>query len=106
MNKPMDYVALGQRIRAQRKLNRFTQEYLSEKAGISLSFLGHIERGTRKASIETLVSIANALRVSPDLLLQDSLREDLVGGPISGYPQKRQQMVREIINVISAVDPD
>ena len=102
----MDYVALGKRIRTQRKLLRMTQEYLSEQAGISLSFLGHIERGTRKASIETLVAIANALRVSPDLLLQDSLRTDLVGGFPTEISSSKQQMLREIVNVINSYDDD
>lgn len=69
----MDYVSLGQRIRAERKSRRLTQEALAEAVGISLSFLGHIERGSRKASVETLVGISNALGVSMDSLLQDSL---------------------------------
>ena len=41
---------------------------------------GHIERGTRKASLETMVSIANALGVSADTLLQDSL--DIMTRPV------------------------
>lgn len=69
----MDYVALGKRIRSERKVRKHTQEELSEMVGISLSFLGHIERGSRKASIETLIRIANTLNISIDYLLQDSL---------------------------------
>ncbi len=69
----LDYVKLGKRVRQQRKLAELTQEQLAERAGISLPFLGHIERGTRKASLDTLVRLANALEVSADLLLQDSL---------------------------------
>ena len=69
----MDYVRMGQRIRKQRKLMGLTQKAAAEKSGISLPFYGHIERGSRKASLETLVSIANALGVSMDAILQDSL---------------------------------
>ncbi len=69
----MDYTGLGKRIRKERKAQHLTQEALAEKVGISLSFLGHIERGSRKASIETLVGIANTLGVSLDGLLSDSL---------------------------------
>ena len=72
----INYAKLGERIRKQRKLANLTQEALSEKVGISLPFLGHIERGTRKASLDTLVRIANALNVSTDLLLQDSLTSE------------------------------
>ena len=38
-------------------------------ADISLSFLGHIERGTRKLSVETLCRLAKALHCSFDALL-------------------------------------
>ena len=77
----MDYLRLGQRIRRQRKLIGLTQKEVAERAGISLPFYGHIERGTRKASLETVVGIANALNVSTDLLLQDSL--DIMTRPLS-----------------------
>ena len=60
----MDYLRLGQRIRRQRKLMGLTQKEVAERAGISLPFYGHIERGTRKASLETTVDIANALGYS------------------------------------------
>lgn len=63
------YVAIGKRIRRLRKKQGFTQEKLAEAAEISLSFLGHIERGTRKLSVETLYNIAAALHCSADELL-------------------------------------
>lgn len=63
------YVAIGRRIQAYRKINQLTQQELAEKASISLSFLGHIERGTRKLSVESLYKLANALDCSVDSLL-------------------------------------
>ena len=60
---PVDYVIIGSRVRRRRKELGLTQEQLSEMAAISTPFLGHIERGTRKASIETLVRIGEALDV-------------------------------------------
>ena len=69
----MLYQGLGKRIRQQRNLAQMTQEKLAEQAGISLSFLGHIERGTRVASLETLVAICNTLNVTPEYLLSASL---------------------------------
>ena len=95
----MDYVALGMRIRKQRKLMQMTQDQLSEKAGISLSFLGHIERGSRKSSLETLVSLANALEVSADYLLQDSLKiVDSVAK--SQYSSSVQSLLRELTSAL------
>jgi len=95
----MLYQGLGKRIRQQRTLARMTQEKLAEEAGISLSFLGHIERGTRKASLDTLVKICNALKVSPQLLLQDSLEDDLLGADIQ-ISDSHRQLLREISNHI------
>ena len=72
----MNYVDLGKKIRQVRRQKSMTQEQLAEKAGISASFLGHIERGTRIASLETLIELCNTLQVSPDYLLSASLNAD------------------------------
>ncbi|MBQ3079950.1 MAG: helix-turn-helix transcriptional regulator [Clostridia bacterium] len=95
----MNYNALGRRIRIQRRAAKMTQEQLAEKSGISLSYIGHIERGTRKASLETLVSIANALNTSPSLLLQDSLIMDISDPAASPTPRQRN-LINEISRVI------
>ena len=69
----MNYRDLGARIRSVRRQMGLTQEQLAEQVGISASFLGHIERGTRVASLETFVSLCNALKAWPDELLKESL---------------------------------
>lgn len=69
----MDYIAFGQRIRRIRKEKSLTQEALAEQVGISASFLGHIERGSRIASLETLMQLCRALAVSPNDLLGEPL---------------------------------
>jgi transcriptional regulator with XRE-family HTH domain len=70
----MNYKKLGERIRRERVSLGITQEVLSEKAGISVSFLGQLERGERKPSLETVVNIANSLGVTVDFLLADSYK--------------------------------
>jgi transcriptional regulator with XRE-family HTH domain len=40
-----------------------TQEELAEKADISANFLGHIERGTKRATLNTLNKIADVLQI-------------------------------------------
>ena len=69
----MDYKDLGNRVRTVRRQQSLTQEQLAEKVGISPSFLGHIERGTRVASLDTLVALCNTLNVTPEYLLSASL---------------------------------
>lgn len=71
------YVEIGRRIRRLRKRRRWTQAELAERTDISTSFLGHIERGSRKLSVETLNRIALALNCSADALLGTGLEAQL-----------------------------
>lgn len=73
----MNYAAFGEALRTHRKRQHLTQEEVAEKADISASFLGHLERGTRVASIDTLLSLCNALAVTPN----DLLACDLTASP-------------------------
>jgi len=69
----VDYKRLGERIAQTRKAQKLSQEKLAEFADITATNLSHIERGKIKTSIETLVAIANALNVTANDLLCDSL---------------------------------
>lgn len=73
----VDYTALGKKIKECRLSQGLTQEQLAEKCELSASFLGHIERGTRKLSVETLCCIADMLNVSLDFLLSESVHTHL-----------------------------
>ena len=67
--KELDYSQIGKRIRQVRKIKDWSQDELAKKCGISMSFLGHIERGTSILSLETFVSICSALDAGADELL-------------------------------------
>ena len=67
--KELDYGKIGMRIRQLRKVKGWSQEELAKSCGISMSFLGHIEWGTRIMSLETFVSICSALDAAADELL-------------------------------------
>lgn len=81
----MDYGAMGARVRQWRKKRGMTQEQLAERAGVSPSYLGHIERGTRIASINTIVELCTALDVTPN---------DLLG--IKGMMEEREEAKRMV----------
>lgn len=72
----MDYKLLGKRIRARRKELHLTQTEAAEKLGVSTAYIGHMERGTRSPSIETLIAIINGFNISPAYLLQDYVKTD------------------------------
>ena len=74
----MDYKDFGGRIRKLRNQLGWTQEALAERVNVCTSYMGHIERGTRKASLETLVAIANSLDISLDYLMAGSLQRNPV----------------------------
>jgi transcriptional regulator with XRE-family HTH domain len=69
---------VGRRIRQLRmsRSARMTQEDLSERARISVSFLSMIERGERSPHLETLAAIAEGLEVRiADLFLDEDTRD-------------------------------
>ncbi len=68
----MELLSLGNRIRTERQRRGITQEKLAEKVDISTNFMSLIENG-RNMSVETLVKIADALGVTVDYLLSDTL---------------------------------
>lgn len=71
----INYQAIGMRIRRLRKEKKWTQEKLAEMSNQEPSNISHIERGATKLSLPTIVNIANALGVTVDHLLFDSLVE-------------------------------
>lgn len=69
----LDYAAIGQRIRLFRIKRGWKQSDLAEKSGVEPSNISHIESAATKLSLPTLVSIANALEVSLDEIVYNSL---------------------------------
>ncbi|MCL2810907.1 MAG: helix-turn-helix domain-containing protein [Clostridia bacterium] len=98
----MDYVELGKRIRVERTMRKWTQARLANEVSLSVSFLGHVERGTRKASMETVVGIANALQVSLESLLADSLLPLPQTTPYDPLNLRQRKALRQIVEHLSA----
>ena len=65
----MDYIEMGKKIRYKRRCMDITQKQLADSLGLSYAFIGHIERGTRTMSLETLAAICKVLQLSSDDLL-------------------------------------
>ena len=64
-----DLLLLGERLRIKRSQLSFTQEYVSDKIGISLRFYQMIERGEKSMSLDTLIQLGKLLNISIDYLL-------------------------------------
>ncbi len=67
--RELDYNKIGQRIRQARKAKGWSQGELAGQCGISMSFMGHIERGTRIMSMDTFAAVCEALGAKADELL-------------------------------------
>lgn len=65
----VDYTYLGSNIRKKRFYLNMTQEALANLIGVSVSFIGHIERGSRIAGVETLARLSIALSEPLDSLV-------------------------------------
>lgn len=72
--KPQDRLRqqLGRHIRLARTHRNWTLKELSEASGVSVSQLSSIERGAHLPSLESLLSIADALDAKPSAWLIDS----------------------------------
>lgn len=57
------YKKLGKKIYNLRREKKLSREKFAELAGINDYYLGEIERGEKKASLDTLFKIANILEL-------------------------------------------
>ena len=75
---------------------------LAEKCNLSVSFLGHIERGSRKMSLETLVTVCEVLNLSADYLLQDELpgSDAVIGNIIASVKKQGSYQYDRYVTII------
>lgn len=65
VEKHLDLVTLGTRIRELRKAAELTQEELASRAGLSANYIGETERGERNPGALALFKIARGLGIEP-----------------------------------------
>ncbi len=71
MAKPDIYKVLGETIRVRRKQLHFSQEELAERAEFHPNYIGEVERGEKKVTLEGIARIAQALGVSISELVRE-----------------------------------
>ena len=72
----MDYVAVGRRIRAQRKKLSLSQEELAEMVNISTVHMSHIETGRSFPKADLIEKFAEALNVEYTKLFKTEHLQD------------------------------
>ena len=102
--KIIDYKAMGKRIRIKRLQMGLTQEQLAEKADISTSHVGEVERGTSICSLKVLVSIANVLELNLDTLVKgvdDKNANTAFSEILDSLPDNNKELYIEICEKIA-----
>jgi XRE family transcriptional regulator, regulator of sulfur utilization len=62
---------LGENIRTHRRTAGWSQEKLAEKSDLHHNYIGDIERGEENVSVDALMRIATALKVTLSALVRD-----------------------------------
>lgn len=74
----MEPETIGRNIKKYRIEKKLRQEDLAEKTDLSSNYIGMVERGEKTPSLETFISILNALEISADMVLADVLKQGYV----------------------------
>lgn len=103
------YTLIGKRIKEERQRLSLTQEELAAKAHIGTKFVGSIERGVTKPSLDTFIKIAKALNISCDSLITKEIKKKTgyktsVSKPleylVSEFPDNKQDQLLKVFKDI------
>jgi len=92
-------VELSNKLRALRKKNNYTQEYLSRQLGVTKSVISAYEKGIRMPSYDILVHIAEIFNVSTDYLLGLE-KKNIVD--LSGLTEREIDAVKTLVDAMKS----
>ena len=106
MKMPIDYGAIGRRIKERRREKLRTQEWLAEYLQVSVGYISQIERGVTKTNLDTLDKIADCLGCElSELISGVSMKErgylsPELDGTLERLNPRQRSMVMEIAELI------
>lgn len=104
MKKRVDFKDVGDRIRTEREKLQISREKFAEILNLSPFFVGQIERGERKMSISTLISVSECLNISLDYLIFGEVykveEENNLQYLLGSCSSKEIKVIEEIAKVI------
>ena len=83
---------IGKVFQEYRQKNNLTQNQVAEMTGLEPRHISQIERGFSKGSIDTLLKLCNAYKITPDIVLYDLLDTD-VKNYISIYEEDFKKLI-------------
>ena len=72
-NASFEAVLIGKQIRYLRRIKDMSQEALAKQTGVTIGWIGRIERGIHMPNMKLLVKIARALQVKVKDLIPNEL---------------------------------
>jgi transcriptional regulator with XRE-family HTH domain len=104
MKERINYREIGNRIRIEREKFDISREKFAELLNLSPYFVGQIERGERKMSINTLINVSECLHISIDYLIfgetYNDEENDRLDSLISKCSAKEVEVIEEVIKII------
>ncbi len=83
---------IGSRIRYYRREKNLSQEELAERSGLSFSFIGQLERGSKQPTIDSLYKITKGM----DLSISDFLKDlDIIDNDSDSYAMKSYVLIEQ-----------
>jgi len=102
----MPYAEIGKNIRKYRKQQGLTQEQLAEMSNLSTNYVGAIERGEKTLTLKTLIGIVDALNITADLLLCDSIqngyriKSSIITEKLEKLPASERNKILKMIDIM------
>lgn len=98
---------VGKRIRYFRTARGLSQEKLALEAGINPTFLGHLERGLKSPTVDTLAKITSALGITLSELMcfdedggSSEYAAHRVSTQVSKLPSDKAEEIADIVSKI------
>lgn len=102
--KKVNFKDVGERIRTEREKLQVSREKFAELLNLSPFFVGQIERGERKMSISTLISVSECLHISIDYLIFGEVykadKDNNLQYLLSSCSSKEIKVIEEITKII------
>ena len=104
ISNSLDFKEIGIRVRSEREKFGLTREGIAEIIGLSAFYIGQIERGDRRMSLETLYKFADVLNLSIDLLLrgEDFYMENIMVNEIvmNNFKGQTNEDIQEVLSLL------
>ena len=102
----VDYGEIGRRIAKRRKELKMTQETLTSYIDMSINQLSNIENSHSIPTIETILKLSHALKVTPDYFLLGIVKDvtipilTTIGERAALCTDKQQQLICDFIDLL------